>query len=58
MYLHSGRTPEEVWAGTTLPKPASVLARDATNPAVNVVRIHFKGDYHLPTLSIQYLDSA
>ncbi len=58
MWLHGGRTPEEVWSGVVLPHPKPMLERSAIKPAINVQRIHFHGDFHLPTLSIQIVDSV
>jgi hypothetical protein len=58
MWLHGGQTPEEVWSGTTLPKPTPILARDPNQPVLSVSRVHFKGDLNLPTLALTFLDSV
>jgi len=52
------RTPEEVWSGIILKQPEPMLERNPVKPAINVKRIHFHGDFHLPTLSIQIVDSV
>jgi hypothetical protein len=58
MWLHGGRTPEEVWSGIALPEARPMLERNPLRPATNVERVHFKGDFNLPTLSIQIVDSV
>ena len=58
MFLHGGRTPDEVWSGGVLAAPVPVLARDAIQPVFAVSRVHFKGDYHLPQLSIRIVESV
>lgn len=58
MWLHTARTPEEVWAGVPLPKPTPMLERNPLKPAISVARVYYKGDFHLPTLSIQIVDSV
>ncbi|HYG77644.1 MAG TPA: integrase core domain-containing protein [Planctomycetota bacterium] len=58
MWLHGGRTPQEVWSGITLPQTTKMLERDPIKPAVDVARVNFRGDFHLPTLSIQIIDSV
>jgi hypothetical protein len=57
MWLHGGRTPEEVWSGISLPESKPMRQRDP-DPAINVYRVHFNGDFHLPVRSIQIVDSV
>ena len=58
MWLHGARTPEEVWSAITLPAPTPMLARDPIRPAVNIQRIDYRGDIHLPTFSLTIIDSV
>jgi transposase InsO family protein len=55
MWLHGGRTPEEVWSNTALPEAQSFLARDRVQPVFHVQRVDFKRDRNLPTV---FVDSA
>jgi transposase InsO family protein len=55
MWLHGGRTPEEVWSDAALPEAQSFLARDRVQPVFHVQRVDFKRDRNLPTVVI---DSA
>jgi transposase-like protein len=55
MWLHGGRTPEEVWSNTALPEAQLFLARDRVQPVFHVQRVDFKRDRNLPTVVI---DSA
>ncbi|HYG78491.1 MAG TPA: hypothetical protein VEK08_26055 [Planctomycetota bacterium] len=52
MWLHGGRTPDEVWSRVCLAKTKPMLERHPIRPAIDVSRVHFHGDFHLPTLSI------
>jgi hypothetical protein len=58
MWLHGGRTPEEVWSNTPLPQTTPLLARDPNQPVISVARVHFKGDLNLPTLALTFLHSV
>jgi len=57
MWLHDARTPEEVWSNIALPDRTPMLEHNHV-PAINATRVHFKGDYHLPTLSVQIVESV
>jgi transposase InsO family protein len=54
MWLHAGRTPEEVYRG--IPRPESFPARrcDPQIALCSIQRIHAGGDHHLPLLDIRY----
>ena len=58
MWLHGDRTAEEVWSTFKLPRPERMLERNPIKPAIDMAHIHFHGDFHLPTLSIQIVDSV
>jgi hypothetical protein len=58
MWLHGARTLEEVWMGIALPQPAPLLERNPIKPAIIIERVHYRGDFHLPTLAIQIIDSV
>ena len=58
MWLHGGRTPEEIWSQILLPDAKPMLERNPIKAAVTVDRVHFHGDFHLPTLAIQIIDSV
>ncbi|MCY3024183.1 MAG: DDE-type integrase/transposase/recombinase [Planctomycetota bacterium] len=58
MWRHGGRTPDEVWANKALPPSKPRRERNRFTPAIAVQRVHFKGDFHLPTLAIRIVDSV
>ena len=54
MWLHAGRTPEEVYG--SVPKPEALPARRCDPPIAlcSVRRVHAGGDHHLPLWDIRY----
>ena len=47
-----GRTPEEAWQGTLLPKPIAIRQRDAVKPTISIRRVNCRGDPFLPIVQI------
>ena len=55
MWIHGGRTPEEVYGA--IPKPEALPARRCDPPIslCSVRRVHSGGDHHLPLLDIRHV---
>ena len=55
MWIHGGRTPEEVYG--VVSKPEALPARRCDPPIAlcSVQRVHAGGDHHLPLLDIRHV---
>lgn len=50
-----GRTPDEVWDGSTRPPPQPILDRDPLKPAIELRIEGFRGDANLPVVRIEVI---
>ena len=54
MWLHGGRTPEEVWTNAPLLLAAPIRAHEP-QPLIEVKRLDYGGDPELPKIQIQII---
>ncbi|MFH1021759.1 MAG: DDE-type integrase/transposase/recombinase [Planctomycetota bacterium] len=58
LWLHGGRTPEDVWQGKEFAPPVAIREREPMKPAITVKRHRFRGDPGLPVIEIQVVRAS